>query len=399
MPAVSGDISVSQPDGTYIKKDPFTRLETCKSLFSRIVCSLETTLWHTLDAFNWAGYLAIWAVAGATFMVGMMALPIIIKSAVTGIVIMACEAIGEAVLRYYSTDEFPTDRLPVLLDRLPIEKLPVLGDFLSFKWLRYLPTQGERCDENKLTYFGSRMVVGGVYGSFLGFFSALINLSPQSILATGVVAAGVAFGLRVLMCAKVALDFVFLSRHEMNENRLYHKDNFVNRPIRERLTGSAESSRYIPMPAPTDIDASLQLLNLPVSKEAVVKDHVFNAAEARCNELAGQGLQKELFDRWVSLYRHTQEQLYQFIKQRDLQIAKGQVLQQRVIRQNVELEQRDRRLLGLPLEGLLTPEQIDAGYKSASAVHECHKDIDVNEIDRSAARLKAFYGGQAATAV
>ncbi len=386
-PVQAAAVSVSQPDGTYIKKEPFTFVERCKSLFSRVICAVETTLWHVLDAFNWAGYLAVWAMAGATFMVGMMALPIIIKSALTGIIIMACEAIGEAVLRYYSSDQFPTDRLPVLLDRLPIEKLPVLGDFLSFRWLRHLPFQGERCDENKLTYFGSRMVVGGVYGSFLGFFSALINLSPHSILATGAVAAGVAFGLRVLGCAKVALDFLFLSNHEMNEGRLYHKDNF-NRPVRDRLAGNTESSNYFPMPPPENIDATFQLLDIQQDKEVVTKDEIYEAAEVRCNEKAQSGLPKELFDREVSLIKHAQEQLYRFVTQRDLKDMKKRELQLKLVQSAQEQERIDRDLLGLPAEGELTSEQVETGYRRALDEHERHRDKDINEIDRAAVRLR-----------
>lgn len=329
-------------------------------------------------------------------MVGMMALPIIIKSALTGIVIMACEAIGEAVLRYYSSDQFPTDRLPVLLDRLPMEKLPVLGDFLSFRWLRNLPFQGERCDENKLTYFGSRMVVGGVYASFLGFFTALINLSPQSILATGAAFAGFAFGLRILLCAKVALDFVFLSNHEMNESRLYHQDNFINRPIRDRLLGhNTETSRYFPMPPPGNIDASLQLLNIQRPKEEVTQHEVYRAAEARCQEIATQALPQELFERHVSLHRHAQEQLYQFVKQRDLIAAKAQAQQQRLIQLMLRQELDDRHLLGLPPEGALTAEQVDAGYHWALAGHERHRGININAIDRAAERLRRGAGNVA----
>lgn len=399
-PVQAAPVSVSQPDGTYLKKEPFTFVERCKSLFSRVICAVETTLWHVVDAFNWAGYLAVWAMAGATVMVGMMALPIIIKSALTGIIIMACEAIGEAVLRYYSSDQFPTDHFPVLLDRLPIEKLPVLGDFLSFRWLRHLPFQGERCDENKLTYFGSRMVVGGVYGSFLGFFSALINLSPHSILATGAVAAGVAFGLRVLGCAKVALDFLFLSNHEMNESRLYHKDNVTLRPVRDRLMGKAESSNYVPMPPPENIDTALQLLNVQwTNKELVTKEEVYQAAEAYCNakkaELEQGLLTKERFDREVSLAKHAQEQLYRLITQRDLMSAKKRERQEKLVRLTQEQERIDRDLLGLPPEGELTPEQIEAGYRWSLAEHERHRDIDINEIDRSAARLRKGYSSAA----
>lgn len=381
------DISPSEPDGTYIKKDPFSVTERCKSLFSRVICAVETTLWHVMDAFNWAGYLAVWAMAGATFMVGMMALPIILKSALTGIMVMACEAIGEAVLRYYSSDQFPTDRLPVVLDRLPIEKLPVLGDFLSFRWLRYLPFQGERCDENKLTYFGSRMVVGGVYGSLLGFFISLINLSPYSILATGALAAGIAFGLRSLGCAKVALDFVFLSNHEMNEGRLYHKDNFINRPIRDRLVGNTESSNYFSMPPPENIEAAIQLLNIQQDTEALTRDAIYQAAEARCHEKAQSGLPKELFDREVSLIKHTQEQLYRLVTQRELQAAKQRELQAKLVHQAQERERIDRDLLGLPA-GELTSEQIEAGYQQALNEYERYRDKDINEIDRAAVRLR-----------
>ncbi|WP_257295795.1 hypothetical protein [Endozoicomonas sp. YOMI1] len=388
-PAIgSTAISPVEPEGTFIKKEPFSFTERCKSLFSRVVCAVETSLWHVMDAFNWAGYLAIWAMAGATFMVGMMALPIILKSALTGIIIMACEAIGEAVLRYYSSDQFPTDRLPVKLDRLPIEKLPVLGDFLSFRWLRHLPFQGERCDENKLTYFGSRMVVGGVYGSFLGFFTSLITLSPYSILATGAVAAGIAFGLRFLGCAKVALDFVFLSNHEMNEGRLYHKDNFINRSIRDRLVGNTESSNYFPMPPPENIDAAFQLLSIRQDIEAITKDNIYQAAQARCHEKAQSGLPKELFDREVSLVKHAQEQLYRFVTQRDLQDAKRRELQARLVHQAQEQERIDRNLLGLPAEGELTPEQIEAGYRQALDEYERYRDQDINEIDRAAVRLR-----------
>lgn len=384
----SSSIAPGEPDGTYITKDPFSFTERCKSLFSRVVCAVETSMWHAMDAFNWAGYLAVWAMAGATFMVGMMALPIILKSALTGIIIMACEAIGEAVLRYYSRDQFPTDRLPVLLDRLPVEDLPVLGDFLSFRWLRHLPFQGERCDENKLTYFGSRMVVGGVYGSLLGFFTSLITLSPYSILATGAVAAGIAFSLRFLGCAKVALDFVFLSNHEMNEGRLYHKDSFINRSIRDRLVGNTESSNYFPMPPPENIGAAIQLLSIHQDIEAVTKDTIYQAAEARCHEKAQSGLPQELFDREVSLVKHAQEQLYRFVTQRDLREAKRQELQARLVHQAQEQERIDRNLLGLPAEGELTPEQIGAGYRQALNDYERYRDQDINEIDRAAARLR-----------
>ncbi|WP_066014050.1 hypothetical protein [Endozoicomonas atrinae] len=387
----SSDVELREPDVTYIKKDPFSFTERCKSLFNRVVCAVETTLWHVLDAFNWAGYLAIWAMAGATFMVGMMALPIILKSALTGIIIMACEAIGEAVLRYYSSDQFPTDRLPVLLDRIPIEKLPVLGDFLSFRWLRYLPFQGERCEENKLTYFGSRMVVGGVVGTLLGFFSSLITLSPYSILATGAVAAGIAFGLRVLGCAKVALDFLFLSNHEMNEGRLYHKDNF-NRPIKDRLVGNTKSSNYFPIPPPENINAAFQLLDIHQDKEVVTKDDIYEAAEAYCNVKKADWyeglLTKERFDREVSLIKHAQEQLYRFITQRDLKETNKRELQLKLVQRAQEQERVDRDLLGLPAEGELTSEQIEAGYRRALDEHERHRDKDINEIDRAAVRLR-----------
>lgn len=399
-PAIaSSSIAPGEPDETYIKKEPFSVTERCKSLFSRVICAVETSLWHVMDAFNWAGYLAVWAMAGATFMVGMMALPIILKSALTGIIIMACEAIGEAVLRYYSNDQFPTDRLSVLLDKLPIEKLPVLGDFLSFRWLRHLPFQGERCDENKLTYFGSRMVVGGVYGSFLGFFTSLITLSPYSIMATGAVAAGIAFGLRFLGCAKVALDFVFLSNHEMNEGRLYHKDNFLNRSIRDRLVGNTESSNYFPMPPPENLDAALQLLSIQQGIEAVTKDDIYQAAEARCHEKAQSGLPKELFDREVSLVKHAQEQLYRFVTRRDLLDAKRRELQARLVHQAQEQERIDRNLLGLPEGGELTPEQIEAGYRQALGDYERYRDQDINEIDRAAVRLREANINRAAVSV
>ncbi|USE37498.1 hypothetical protein [Endozoicomonas sp. SCSIO W0465] len=385
-PPAQAAVPVSTPE-TYLKKEPFLFTEGCKTLVSRVICAVETTLWHVMDAFNWAGYLAVWAMAGATFMVGMMALPFILKSALTGIIIMACEAIGEAVLRYYSSDQFPTDRLPVLLDRLPLEKLPVLGDFLSFRWLRHLPFQGERCDENKLTYFGSRVVVGGVYGSFLGFFSSLITLSPYSILATGAVAAGIAFGLRCLGCAKVALDFLFLSNHEMNESRLYHKDNFVNRPVRDRLIGNTESSNYFPMPPPENINVALQLLNIQQDKEVVTQDEIYQAAEARCNEKAQQGLPKALFNREVSLIKHAQEQLYRFVTQRDLQDAKQRTLQTKLVQLAQEQERTDRALLDLPAEGELTSEQVKANYRRALNDYARYRDKDINEIDRAASRL------------
>ncbi|WP_257265786.1 hypothetical protein [Endozoicomonas sp. ONNA2] len=383
-----GSISPGEVDGTYIKKEPFSVAERCKSLFNRVICAVETSLWHVMDAFNWAGYLAVWAMAGATFMVGMMALPVILKSALTGIIIMTCEAIGEAVLRYYASDQFPTDRLPVLLDKIPIEKLPVLGDFLSFRWLRYLPFQAERCDENKLTYFGSRMVAGGVYGSLLGFFTSLITLSPYSILATGALATGIAFGLRCLGCTKVALDFVFLSNHEMNEGRLYHKDNVINRTIRDRLVGNTESSNYFPMPPPGNIDAALQLLNIRQNIDALTKDEIHQAAEARCHEKAQSGLPAELFDREVSLIKHAQEQLYRLVTQRDLQDARQRELQTKLVRLAQQQEKTDRNLLGLPAEGELTHQQVEAGYRQALDDYERYRDQDINEIDRAAARLR-----------
>lgn len=396
-PAQPTLVSVSWPDRTYLKKEPFTFVEQCKSLFSRAVCATETAIWHVMDAFNWAGYLAIWAMTGATFMVGMMALPIIIKSALTGIIIMACESIGEAVLRYYSSDQFPTDRLPVLLDRLPLENLPVLGDFLSFRWLRHLPFQGERCDENKLTYFGSRMVVGGVYGSFLGFFSSLITLSPFSILATGAIAAGAAFGLRLLGCAKVPLDFLFLSNHEMDESRRYHKDNFVNRPIRDRLLGKTESSNYVPIPPPESIDAALELLNIPRGRRGIVtQEETYQAAEAYCNvkraELERGAVTKERFDREVSLVKHAQEQLYRFMTQRDVSAAKKRERQEKLVQQAREQEVLDRDLLHLPAQGKLTSEEIEAGYRQVLNDHARLKDKDINEIDRAANRLRKVHG-------
>ena len=388
IPVENMDVNVVEPGEPLVNRVPSILIRHCKSLFDRVICAIETTAWKILDGLNCATYFGICTMAVVTLASGMLALPIIVKPLLAGAFGMAYEAVIEAVLRHAATGQLPKDRLPVLLDRLPFEKIPIIRNFITFRWLQHLPFQGEHFEEGKLTYFGSRIVVGAVYGGMLGFFTALINFSPYNILTTGGIAAGIVLTLKVIMCSKVLLDFVFLSNHELNENRLRCKDNVLNRSIRDRLLGNTEASRFIPVECPKNLKGSLHILRINTAIEEVTRQQIIAAAAERCQSANQEFVEESLRNRYISLYQYASKELLNFVKNRDLDTRQERIRQQNRRNQALAQEQADRRLLGLPVEGYPSLEDIDNSHQDTMNLHTRLKSINAHQIDLARDRLR-----------
>ncbi len=386
------DIAIRECVDAYIPKNAFSFKERAKHLGQRVIRTCELVTLHLQDSVKLGGYCAVWAMSAAAFAVASMAVPIIFSAAMFGVGVMFCEAVGEAFLRYLSEDNLR--RFPIRLDKIPLEKVPVIGNFLSFKPLKKLPFMGDHVKHNRVTFLGSRLVAGAVYGALAGLVIACASLTPTSILTAGVVTGlVVSLAKSIIYCLKVIPDFMFLTNHEINENHLYYKKLYKT-PIKERVIKSlksvvfdSHSDQQCSWVSPKNGLAAAKLLgiNCDTADDLIYMDKalVRKALNERLVTIVQRGVDETTFYRFFTLFKDARMTLERAI---DDQIKEDQINQERRQAEKIKqqaAEQEARKILGLSPSDNLSKDLVEAGFQDASQQFDRFIEVDKGDIKQA----------------
>ncbi|WP_419534665.1 hypothetical protein [Endozoicomonas sp.] len=396
------DVFLAEPADPQLLMDAINP-SLLKTIKERAVCSFDTLCLGIADACKWGAYAGVWGGMIATGMVSLMSLPSSLLGALLGGAVGFGESVVEGGVYYAEHRDFPRDQCPLLLGNIPIENLPVVGDFISFGWMKHLPYQGENVNNSVFTFVGSRVSSGATVGFGLGSVAALVNINPSSILAAAAFTALAAFSIAVVInVAGVMLNSLILTNFEMKEN--YREFNrLFNKPIGERIVENVKSVLLNIQPegrdywsSPKTVEAAATLLGIPrfrVSRDewGVTKKDINNATLLRIRRA------KELFpgdvdsfDRFRGLYVEAWRVLSCEIEFKQRKADKER--RDRAIedeRQRAQ-DRSDRNLLGLPEDGVLQREMIDAGYAEAANLWENQFKFLKNsaQLDQAQRRLR-----------
>ena len=235
------DVFLAEPADPQLLMDAINP-SLLKTIKERAVCSFDTLCLGIADACKWGAYAGVWGGMIATGMVSLMSLPSSLLGTLLGGAVGFGESVVEGGLHYAEHQRAPGDQCPLLLGNIPIENLPVVGDFISFRWMKHLPYQGENVSNSIFTFVGSRVSSGATVGFGLGLAAALVNINPSSILAAAAFTALAAFSIAVVInVVGVMLNTLIMTTFEMQENYLECK-RLYDKPIRDRIIDIVSSA-------------------------------------------------------------------------------------------------------------------------------------------------------------